>query len=168
MGLVTEAGRGCGQARGHAVEQQAAGQVDPAAGQVLMRADPELTAEHPHQVRRVGVDRLGGLPEGHLLAKAVVDQVAQPPGDIAARPAPGGRFRGGRPGPGEVTPQPFGHEGQPAFCLQLPAGLRERVVQLADAQAQDGVGQHRLVDRRADETGRQAGEVEVDDPLAET
>jgi hypothetical protein len=76
VGLVAEADGRRRRARGHALQQEAAGQVDPAARQVLMRADPELPAEHPHQVGGMGMDHLRRLPERQLLREARVDQLA--------------------------------------------------------------------------------------------
>jgi hypothetical protein len=54
--LVAESDGGRGHAWCHAVEQQRACQVDPAARHVLVRADPELPAEHPDQMGRVRVE----------------------------------------------------------------------------------------------------------------
>ena len=160
MGLVVEANGGRGLARRHAVKQKAAGQVDPSARQVLVRADSELAAEHAHQVGGVGVDRVRGLPEGDFLPEAFVEQVAKLLGEIGS-----GRLLLNPGCPVQVMLEPFCDEGQSAFRLQLAARLVQRVMQLVDALPQEGVEQHGLVNRLADEGRGQVREVEVDDPL---
>ncbi len=61
--LIIKAGLGGRQARRHPIEQETPGPVDPAAGQVLMRANPELPAEDPDQVGRVDVQGVGRIPQ---------------------------------------------------------------------------------------------------------
>ncbi len=163
MGLIAEADGGRRQAWRHAVEQEAARQVDPAARHVPVRADPELPGEHPHQVGRVGVEGVRRLPEGHLLAEPGVDQFTQ-----LMREAGSPRGRGRLAALTQVAPEPFGDECQAAFGFEFLAGLFEQVVQLVDAVPQERVGQHGPVDGLAGEAGRQLREIEVDDPLAET
>ena len=86
-----------------------------------MRAYPELTAEHPHQVGGVGVDRLRRLPEGYFLPEPCVDQVAQLMRDVGAE-----RGLGQLVVPAQMLLEPLGDEGQAAFRFELTAGLVER------------------------------------------
>ena len=67
--LVIKTGPGCRLAGWIPVEQQSAGSVDPAAGQVLMRADPELSAEGPDQVGWVDVQGIGRIPQADVAAR---------------------------------------------------------------------------------------------------
>ena len=144
--LVVEAGLGRRQAWRHSVEQQPPRQIDPAAGHVLMRADPELPAELPDQVGWVDVQGSRRLPERHRLAEAGVDQAAQLISHI------GVTLRViGHAASAQVPAQPFGDESEAAFRLELLAGLAEYPVQLVDALPQQRVGQHGLVDGLADE-----------------
>ena len=134
MGLVAEADSGSRRARRHSVEQEPARQVDPAAGQVLVRADSEFPAEHPYQVGGVCADRLRCLPERHLFPESGIDQLAQLVRDD--RWASDG---GGRGVPAQVLVEPLGDEGQAAFRFEFRARLVEGVVQLVDALAQQRV-----------------------------
>jgi hypothetical protein len=68
----------------------------------------------------------------------------------------------------QVTPEPLGDKRQAAFRLEFSARLTERVVQLADALAQQRVEQDGLLDRLPDQARGKLREVKVDDPLAET
>src|SRR5580700_4752072 len=127
-----------------------------------MRADPELPAELPDQVRRVGVQGIRRLPERHRLAEAGVDQAAQLISYVGAGPCVTGHAA-----PAQVPAEPFGDERQPALRLEFLTRLVEYAVQLVDPLPQQRVGQHGLVDGLADEARGQAREIEVDDPLAE-
>jgi hypothetical protein len=114
--LAVEAGLGRGQARRHSVEQQPARQIDPPARHVLVRADPELPAEHPDQVGGVGVQRSGRLPERQLPLEPDVDQVPQ----VSRHPDVRARRSGCviRTVLAQVAAEPFGDEGQPVLCLE--------------------------------------------------
>lgn len=75
-----------------------------------MRADPELAAEHAHQMGGVGVDHVRGLPEGDLLPEVFVEQFAKLMGDICLSRlfVDFGRLV-------QVMLEPFRDEGQTAF-----------------------------------------------------
>jgi hypothetical protein len=154
VGLIAEAHGDRRGARGHAVEQKRARQVDPSARQVLVRADPELPAEHPHQVGGMGVDRLRRLPERHLLAEPRVDQLAQLVRDVGR-----GRRGFGLRRVAQVMLEPFGDKGEAAFRFEFPAGLVERVMQLIDALPEQGVEQHGLIHGPADKVRGKVREI---------
>lgn len=159
--LIAESDGGRRKAWCHAVEQEPAREVDPAARHVLVRADPELPAEHPDKVGRVRVQHVRRIPEGHPLAEAGVYQLAELMRDIGTRHG-GPRL----PRPAKVTPELLGDERQADFGLELLARLLEHAVQLADAMPQHRVTQQGLPGCRAGQARGQLGQVEVHDPLA--
>jgi hypothetical protein len=160
--LIVKASLGRREAGRQPVEQEASRKLDPPACHVPVWADPELAAEHPDKVGRVGVNAVRCGTERHLLAETSVDQVTQVlrHGCVLA---PRARLR-----PlAEVTAKSLGDQGQAVLGLERLARLVEYVVNLVDALPQERVAQHGLVDGPADEARWQVGEAEVDDPLAE-
>jgi len=160
--LIVEAGLRRGQARRHSVQQKPPRQIDPAARQVLVRADPELPAEHPDQMGGMGVQLLRRLPERHLLVEPDVDQVPQVSGHADVR-----AWRTGLDVLAQVAAESFGDECQPVLRLEFLAWQVQDAVQLVNALPEKRIGQHGLVHGPADQAGRQLGEVKIDDSLAE-
>jgi hypothetical protein len=129
--LVAEAGFGRCQAGRYSVEKKPPRQVDAPARHVLMRADPELAAEYPDHVGRVGVQSTRRIPERYLLAEASVDQVTQVIRHAGVRPCAMGLTV-----LAEVAAEPLGDEGQAVLRLKFLARLIEHVMQLVDAVPQ--------------------------------
>ncbi|GHF60128.1 hypothetical protein GCM10010504_30430 [Streptomyces griseus] len=122
--------------RRYALQQQAAGEVDPTGRHVLVRRDGVGRAEGPYEVGRVRVDQPGGLGERDALPQPLVQQLAQVLRDARARP---GVLRG--PGGPQMAAQPLLDERQAALRLQRVARVGEGGVQPGDAGAQQRVGQ---------------------------
>jgi hypothetical protein len=78
VGLVVEADGRRDVGDRLAVEQPAAGGLDPAADEVAVRRQAELPAEAAHQVRRVGVQQRARLAQGDAVGQPAVQQVAAP------------------------------------------------------------------------------------------
>ena len=113
----------------------------------------------------MGVQDRGRLPERQLRLEPDVDQVPQVGrhADVRARRS----ATVVRTMLAQMAAEPFGDEGQPVLGLEFLACLVEGQVQLVNAPPQQRVGQHGVVDRRADEARRQLRKVEVDHSFAE-
>lgn len=85
MGLVVEADLGGHGAGGHSGEEQLAGQLDAAAGQVQVGWDGEAAGEGADKVRGVGVEQLSGLGEGEAGGQVRVEQVVKVIGNGTGR-----------------------------------------------------------------------------------
>jgi hypothetical protein len=163
VGLIVEARLGRRLARGHAVEQETARQVDAAAGHVLVRADAELRAERPHQVGGMGVQPRRRLPEQYRLRDRRVQKVTEAVGDPlgSCHGAFGWMML-------KIVAETVDDQREAALGLQLVPGPAQRLVQLPDAETQDRIGEHRPVGGPPDQPLRQLPEVQVDDALAES
>ena len=146
---------------GLAGQQPAAGGLDPAAGEVAVRRQPERGGEAAHQVRRVGVQDVRGGAQGE-------------PGRPGARRAGRAGRAASRGGSGAGRPgRPAGAAGSgrrsaPAGSRPpAPRRARQRAVQLVDPVAQQRVVQARAGDRGPGQARVEHVGVEVEHPLAE-
>ena len=159
--LIGEAGRGGDVRGGGAGEQEAAGPIDAASGQITVRWQAEPLAETPHEIRGMRAERARCFGEGQRFGQPRIQEIAKIVRETADR-----RRRHGRTS--QVDVQPFRDQRQSALGFERVRAILQGFVQLVNPDAENAVGETGVIDRGPDQVLAQHGCFEVEHALAET